>query len=181
MAFLIPCYLQTLLKTLIPTFISSPNPFLLQVLGLFIACPKCCFLYQLLQPVPAPLNIFSRSHLGTCPSSGNAQNWAKQGKPLYQSLKGAARQVETHNYKSLTKIASNQFAPGVLAAVLLAAASWGCGDGRPSPGCCKFSTVFQSFSEVDSDSFGSLLLAFGEGQSLRVPYSIFGGHFGDQG
>ena len=61
-------------------------------------------LSQLLQPVRAPLNVFSRSHLGTCPSSGNAQSWAKQGQPLHQSLMGVGRQVETHSHNFLTKM-----------------------------------------------------------------------------
>lgn len=104
MTFLIPWYLQKLLKALIPTFISSPNPSFPWLLGLFIACPNCRFMPQLLQPIPAPLNVFGRSHLGTCPSSGNAQSWAKQGQPLHQSLMGVARQVETHSHNFLTKM-----------------------------------------------------------------------------
>lgn len=82
------------------TFISSCNLFLSGLLGLFIVCPKCCALLQLLWPVPVPLDVFSRSHPGTYPSSANAQSWTKQREAFAPVLDGSC-QTGWYNHSCL--------------------------------------------------------------------------------
>lgn len=151
-----------------------------RVFLVFIACPNCCFIHQLLQPIPASLNVFSRSHLGTCHSCRNAQSWASQGLSLMKVFR--LRLTATIFFYQNDCIAFQQFALGVCAAVLLAAASLGYGNqtrlfkmpqyfltserlllSSSSLPLIVFFTVFQSSSEVDSDRLASSLLNFGEG------------------